>query len=364
MGQYILLKGLGLACAIRFSSNWISDRMRVIQENPDANADDLPELHAVAAGLKGYCCNAASLGLEEMRKTCGGASFLLSSGIASLESDYKWRATAEGDTTVMTMVTARYLMKATDKVLQGEEVTGMASCLVKLADPKYDPMRALPRASKPEDFMDVGFLLRLFEARTIVQVKLTHAKLQERMQKHKETFDTAWSALTLKASRTGESHVLFFLLDKNVVALEQCEDAACRLAMERLCALFALSNVLDGHQWLGLLDSQQVQFAEEAAAMLCTLLRPDAIGLVDAWDYPDRALNNSTIGRYDGEVYKAQYLAAKNAPLNTQAETNKILQKLKPYLDLDFLKLRNQLDPDLVDDPDDCSSYPTRGAKL
>ena len=44
-------------------------------------------------------------------------------------------------------------------------------------------------------------------------------------------------------------------------------------------------------------------------------LRPNAVGLVDAFDYPDRMLN-SCLGRYDGQVYEALYEYAKRSSLN------------------------------------------------
>jgi alkylation response protein AidB-like acyl-CoA dehydrogenase len=77
-------------------------------DDPSATSD-LAEVHASAAGLKGFCCNAAAVGIEELRKCCGGAGYLLASGIAAIEADYKWRATAEGDTVVMLLQTARYV---------------------------------------------------------------------------------------------------------------------------------------------------------------------------------------------------------------------------------------------------------------
>jgi acyl-CoA oxidase len=39
---------------------------------------------------------------------------------------------------------------------------------------------------------------------------------------------------------------------------------------------------------------------------MCSAIRPEAVALVDAWDFPDRALN-STIGGFDGDVYEKQY---------------------------------------------------------
>ena len=44
-------------------------------------------------------------------------------------------------------------------------------------------------------------------------------------------------------------------------------------------------------------------------------IRPNAVNLVDAFDYPDELLQ-SCIGRYDGNVYQALYEYAQNSPLN------------------------------------------------
>ena len=50
------------------------------------------------------------------------------------------------------------------------------------------------------------------------------------------------------------------------------------------------------------------------------VIRPDVIGLTDAFDIPDRTLA-STIGRYDGNVYEALYEAAKKSSLNHRDPT-------------------------------------------
>jgi acyl-CoA oxidase len=44
-------------------------------------------------------------------------------------------------------------------------------------------------------------------------------------------------------------------------------------------------------------------------------IRPNAVAVVDAFDYPDKVLG-SCLGRYDGQVYQALYEYAKNSPLN------------------------------------------------
>ena len=54
----------------------------------------------------------------------------------------------------------------------------------------------------------------------------------------------------------------------------------------------------------------------QAIEHLLVVLRPDAVPLVDAFDFPDFVLN-STLGRYDGQVYSALWESAQENPLNT-----------------------------------------------
>ena len=86
MNQYRILKQLSTAYAIRFVTNALTARMQELQFGGDVDSPtELAEMHASSAGLKGFCCNAASVGIEELRKCCGGAGYLMASGIAALE---------------------------------------------------------------------------------------------------------------------------------------------------------------------------------------------------------------------------------------------------------------------------------------
>ena len=97
--------------------------------------DDIVELHATAAGLKGLCTFLAADGIEDLRKVwprraaacaahtsfrvsqaCGGHGYMKVSGVASLAADYVWQTTAEGDYIVMLLQLARFLVKAAEDV--------------------------------------------------------------------------------------------------------------------------------------------------------------------------------------------------------------------------------------------------------
>lgn len=356
MNRFVLLRNLALAFAIRFTSNWLSDCLDAMQNRPEEATVDIAELHASAAGLKGYCCNATALGLEELRKACGGAGYLKASGIAALEADYKWRATAEGDTNVMQLETAKYLMRAYDRVVkEQEQLTGLSSALNVLRDHTWDPARCRPQSpSSIQELLSVDTLLEWFRYRAVVQVKLTKQSLDAQIRAG-STFNEAWKSLTLRAIYTGQSYVLYFMLSKFSEVIKSCEDQACQLVLQRLCVLFALSDMIDGRQWHGLFDITMATFVEEACSSVCAELRPDAIALVDAWDYTDAALG-STIGARDGNIYERQYIAALESEVNQSGQRPEFLDVIAEFVDHDFLKLHNKPDPSC--DPDDTSSYP------
>lgn len=55
--------------------------------------------------------------------------------------------------------------------------------------------------------------------------------------------------------------------------------------------------------------------AMEAELHLLAELRPNAVGIVDAFDFTDVTLR-SALGCYDGNVYERLFQHAKNHPMN------------------------------------------------
>jgi len=118
------------------------------------------------------------------------------------------------------------------------------------------------------------------------------------------------------------------------------EDVACRRVLGQLAAFFGLSLMLD-ENWEGQLDRLDMAAVRNAVGLLGETLRPEVVALVDAFDIPDRVLN-STIGRYDGNVYEALYEAAKKSELNRIEPFDGYHEFLQPRLDKEFLKLGNK----------------------
>ena len=65
----------------------------------------------------------------------------------------------------------------------------------------------------------------------------------------------------------------------------------------------------------GYLSSSQADMLMNKLLALFAEIRPNAVALVDAFDYPDGILQ-SCLGRYDGRVYEALWEYCQNSPLN------------------------------------------------
>ncbi len=63
------------------------------------------------------------------------------------------------------------------------------------------------------------------------------------------------------------------------------------------------------------MSSEQIGLARDQLYSLLSVVRKEAVSLVDAFDFPDETLN-SALGRYDGDVYTHLYQWAQRAPRN------------------------------------------------
>ena len=128
--------------------------------------DMLKILHHITSGMKAYLTDNLYTGIDEMRQACGGASFLMKSGIPDWWAEMSSSVTFEGVNAVMYQQCSNLLLTQVTKVLQG-----------KVPDPFFayigehqTLLSSKSGATTVEQFMDQDHLQRALATRAVFAV--------------------------------------------------------------------------------------------------------------------------------------------------------------------------------------------------
>jgi acyl-CoA oxidase len=125
--------------------------------------------------------------------------------------------------------------------------------------------------------------------------------------------------------RLSKAHSQYLVVKNFLSTLEAPEtknalDTETQEVMRKLFRLYALHTLeQEGSEFYSsaAVTVRQITLARTTAVMrLLKEIRPHAVRLVDAWDFPDWQLDSS-LGRYDGKVYEDMFHRASELnPLN------------------------------------------------
>ncbi|GAU24522.1 hypothetical protein TSUD_156340 [Trifolium subterraneum] len=288
---------LASAYAFRFVGEWLkwlyTDVMKRLQAN---DFSTLPEAHACTAGLKSLTTSATADGIEECRKLCGGHGYLCTSGLPELFAVYVPTCTYEGDNIVLLLQVARYLMKIISQLGSGKKPVGTTAYMGRVAQ----LMESQSDVQKAEDWLNPNAVLGAFEARAARKSVACAKNLSKFIEK-----------LQQDIPGKGVKHQL-----------------------EILCSIYALFHLhkhLGDFLSTGCITPKQGALANDQLRSLYSQVRPNAIALVDAFNYTDHYLS-SILGCYDGNVYPKLYEAAWKDPLNDSVVPDGFQEYIRPML--------------------------------
>ncbi|KAI7096127.1 acyl-CoA oxidase, partial [Hortaea werneckii] len=150
--------------------------------------------------------------------------------------------------------------------------------------------------------------------------------------KHRDEQKKPWNSLLVDFYRLSRAHSQYMVVKNFYETLSTTppptgsSTSAGELGAEsmdimhklfRLYALHTLEQEASEFYTSSAVTVRQIQLARTSAVMkLLEEIRPHAVRLVDAWDFPDWQLDSS-LGRYDGKVYEDMfYRASEQNPLN------------------------------------------------
>ncbi|XP_051036861.1 peroxisomal acyl-coenzyme A oxidase 1 isoform X3 [Phodopus roborovskii] len=329
--QYKLFPLLATAYAFHFVGRYMKETyLRVNESIGKGDLSELPELHALTAGLKAFTTWTANAGIEECRMACGGHGYSHSSGIPNIYVTFTPACTFEGENTVMMLQTARFLMKIYDQVHSGKLVGGMVSYLNDLPSQRIQPQQVAVWPALV-DINSLDSLTEAYKLRAARLVEIAAKNLQTHMS-HRKSKEVAWNLTSVDLVRASEAHCHYVAVKLFSDKLPKIQDRAAQAVLRNLCFLYSLYGISHkGGDFLeaNIITTAQMSQVNSRILELLTLIRPNAVALVDAFDFKDMTLG-SILGRYDGNVYENLFEWAKKSPLNKTEVHESYYKHLKP----------------------------------
>jgi acyl-CoA oxidase len=342
--QYRLFKQLALAYGMKFTGRWMIDQLELLEGNQLGvikNVQILKELASTSAGLKSLCTLLAAGGVEECRKCCGGNGYLLSSGIAAVSVDYLWQVTAEGDASILALLTGKHLLKSIGKLFSGQKLNGIMEYFNVILDCELDLSKVKPAVpNDSSDYHNLDYLFSMFRYRSLFRNFEAAKEFNEAITEKSLSFLEAFNQCGWDILQATQSHCFYIIMNNFVNKIKQINDPSLKNVLTKLCIVFACCNFLD-ENWGDIIADSQFKVIRQVAYNTMGDLRKDAVALVDAFDFTDNTLK-STIGRFDGNVYEALFDAAQKSVLNRQDPFDGYEEYLKPHLNKELLKRGNK----------------------
>ncbi|KAF4520518.1 hypothetical protein B566_EDAN004799 [Ephemera danica] len=323
--QYKLLPYLAFTYAFRFSSQRIMELYEKFIGNVEkGDVSLLPELHALSCCLKAVSAFDVATGVETVRLACGGHGYMTCSDLPITYGLATAGITYEGENTVMLLQTARALIKAYNGAKNSKFMSPIMSYLT------------CSEWGQRVRFIDLEGIVQGFKQVAAAKVGRC-GELLQRGTASGLAPEMAWNAASVQLVEAAEAHCRAFLVERYVEALRTRMSGLSpelRAVMQQLCQLYCVFWTLrkrgDFLQYTSMRPSD-VSALEDWQSRLLAALRPNAVGLVDSFDYRDEILG-SALGAWDGQVYQRLLANAMKSPLNAKPVHDSFHASIAPML--------------------------------
>uniref|UniRef100_K3WJS3 acyl-CoA oxidase n=1 Tax=Globisporangium ultimum (strain ATCC 200006 / CBS 805.95 / DAOM BR144) TaxID=431595 RepID=K3WJS3_GLOUD len=315
--QYRLFPLLAAAYGITLTGNGVEAFTSELSQQMHAgNVSMLNVGHAISCGLKVFSTDLSSNGVEICRRACGGHGYLLSSGIPILLGDLIQTVTAEGENYVLSLQTARSILKVLGAFRAGSDLPDSMKYITSI-----DQTFQAPQARSAQEWLNPQMYVSVFQQRFLHLLRALEKNVAKSsspiagIQNHSVDcykLSMAYSKLVVVSTFADAVRTQYTLTSERVTSLELLN------ALRLLCHLFALTQLeVDAGEFMesGCVLPVEMPAIRANIEHLLVQIRPHAVVLVDGFNFSDHALN-TTLGRYNGKPYEALYESAQHDPVN------------------------------------------------
>ncbi|XP_013149592.1 PREDICTED: probable peroxisomal acyl-coenzyme A oxidase 1 [Papilio polytes] len=322
--QHKLFIAIASSHAFSINAMWLWEIYHsVTTQLAGGNLENLPELHALACCLKPLSTIDATAMIEKCRLACGGHGYMLSANLAQTYGLATAAYTYEGENTVLLLQAARSLVKAWSAYVKGQALKGTMAYLA--GDPTVKSWDG-----------SVDGIIQSFKVVAIRKISSV-VKILEEYEKSGLSPEDAWNKASVLLTAASEAHGRAILLsvyksemDKRAAALSSPLRTVLLQLVDLYVTYWALEKVGDMLLYTPITERDVVELQRRYTDLLA-VIRPNAVSLVDAFDFRDEILN-STLGAYDGRAYERLMEEAMKSPLNAEPVNHTFHKYLKPFM--------------------------------
>lgn len=325
--QHKLFPQLAKCIVFKWAADHIWDMYKeVTAELERGQLSRLPEMHALSCCLKAVTITEATMGIETLRLACGGHGYMASSNMSTLYGFATAARTYEGENTVLLLQTSRYLMKAWKSVLEGKALRGTVAYLSKVSSSAESPLFQ----------STVQGIAEAFQLSTGRLIQQAYASIEARMRTG-SSHEEATNGASIELVKVAEMHCRSFLIVSGCLNAEKSKrtmSPALGNVLQDLLELYAVDSALthlDVLMPFVRISNDDVAALQSRLEAVLNRIRPNAVGIVDSFDFHDVVLN-STLGAYDGNVYERLFEDAMKSPLNQEPVNRSFELYLKPLM--------------------------------
>ncbi|ENN81096.1 probable peroxisomal acyl-coenzyme A oxidase 1 [Dendroctonus ponderosae] len=320
--QHKLFPNIATCFAFQYAANWIWDVYNDVSSQLETGKlDNLPELHATTCVLKSVSTADAALGVETCRLACGGHGYMTASNLPSTYGLVTAMCTYEGENTVLLLQTARFLIK------MWQNQTNLSNL------PTVRYLRTALDQKTPFQ-KNVEWIILVLQKTSASKIQLANSHINERIRKG-QCSEEAWNNTSIELVEAADVHGRTFIVERFYESVKKTNvTPELRLVLDQLVQLYAVTQALKLSGYLlrfAELSGKDIESLQIWLEELLIAIRPNAVGLVDSFDFRDEVLA-SALGAYDGNVYERLFKAAQQSPLNAEPVNNSFNLYLKPFM--------------------------------
>lgn len=287
----------------------------------------LAPIHINLSGIKAWFTTEAFEAAKILREACGAAGFVKYSGFWSIHDTCSPLPTLEGDSVVMSLQTARALLKMGRKVLVKGKGVHKNLAYVEELKQVADGSLKIDFEPNSETLKNEKNLLSLLKVNALYNIFTTLAEFNSE-DKHKlsnwEKFNQKYQMDIVKMTRNHTLYMIGLYYLQGIERLPYQTDKNIIKHMKTIYRIWLGNTIMkysDSLLETGFVPPETFSIVSENFYADLALIRPAFLSIVESAKFGDNYIN-SAISPSDGSMYESMLEAARRSALNDKDHIN------------------------------------------